>query len=228
MFIKRIICRGDYMSIKTNDLIAPYLPQSYQGVIDESELDQDELFVKIQRYEKVRVGYQIIVHLNPYLSSAPFLIADENIEDPTYQISIPFSTIPIGSYDVFYTVTDLVGNITQSESTHVTIKKSDSPPLPMINDLEVKFLTNGMPADNRTPNVVLITALDGENKPVPGALINFVTNDPHARVIPSSGVADQKGQVVFCVTSDTDGLVPILVSSIGMRDKVQVYFSAKN
>ncbi|MBD2797192.1 Ig-like domain-containing protein [Xenorhabdus sp. 18] len=216
------------MSIKTNDLIAPSLPQSYQDVIDESELDQDELFVKIKRYEEVRVGYQIIVHLNPYLSSAPFLISDENIEDPTYQITIPFSTIPIGSYDVFYTVTDLVGNITQSESIHVTIKKSDSPPLLMINAFEVDILTNGMPADNHTPNVVLITALDEENKPAPGALINFSTNDPHVRIIPSSGVADQKGQVVFCVTSNTDGLAPILVSSLGMRNKVQVYFSAKN
>ncbi|MBC8947286.1 MULTISPECIES: hypothetical protein [Xenorhabdus] len=108
-------------------LVPPALPQSSNGIIDESELSQDELVVIIKRHEKVRIGYQIIVHLTPYLSSIPFFITDENIENPTYQITIPFSAIPLGSYDIFYTITDLVGNIAKSESTHVTIKKSDYP-----------------------------------------------------------------------------------------------------
>ncbi|OTA16211.1 hypothetical protein Xvie_01981 [Xenorhabdus vietnamensis] len=118
------------MSIKNtilNAVLVPLaLPQSYNGVIDESELSQDELVTIIKRYEKVRLGYQIIVHLTPYLSSIPFFITDENIENPTYQITIPFSAIPFGSYDIYYTITDLVGNKAKSESTHVTIKKSDS------------------------------------------------------------------------------------------------------
>ncbi|REF27736.1 hypothetical protein BDD26_2552 [Xenorhabdus cabanillasii] len=119
------------MSIKNiimNDSLVPLtLPQSYNGIIDESELDQDELVVIIKRHEEVRVGYQIIVHLTPYLSSIPLFITDENIENPTYQITIPFSAIPLGSYNIYYTITDLVANIAKSESTHVTIKKSDSP-----------------------------------------------------------------------------------------------------
>ncbi|MCG3471381.1 hypothetical protein L7750_13520 [Xenorhabdus bovienii] len=118
------------MSIKNTILnvvlVPPALPQSNNGIIDESKLDQDELVVIIKRHEKVRPGYQIIVHLTPYLSSIPFFITDENIENPTYQITLPFSAILLGSYDIDYTITDLVGNQAKSESTHVTIKKSDS------------------------------------------------------------------------------------------------------
>ncbi|CDL85463.1 hypothetical protein [Xenorhabdus cabanillasii] len=50
------------MSIKNiimNDSLVPLtLPQSYNGIIDESKLDQDELVVIIKRHEEVRVGYQ--------------------------------------------------------------------------------------------------------------------------------------------------------------------------
>ncbi|WP_275389657.1 hypothetical protein [Xenorhabdus bovienii] len=123
------------MSIKNtimNDSLVPLsLPQSYDGIINESELDQDELVVIIKSHEKVRPGYKIIVYLTPDLFSIPFFITDKNIEDPTYQITIPFSAIPLGSYDIYYTITDLVKNKAKSESTHVTIKKSDSPLQPI-------------------------------------------------------------------------------------------------
>ncbi|CDG20989.1 protein of unknown function [Xenorhabdus poinarii G6] len=115
-----------------NAILVPLvLPQSHNGIIDESELAQDELVIIIERPEKVRLGYQIIVYLTPHILSIPFFITDENIENPTYQITIPFSVIPLGSYDIYYTITDLVGNKSKSESTHVIIKKSDSPLQPI-------------------------------------------------------------------------------------------------
>ncbi|WP_340618050.1 hypothetical protein [Xenorhabdus entomophaga] len=119
------------MSIKNtilNAILVPLtLPQSSNDIIDESALSQDELVVIIKRHEKIRVGYKIIVHLTPYLSSIPFFITDKNIDDPTYQITIPFSAIPLGSYDIYYTITDLLGNEAKSESTHVTIQKTEPP-----------------------------------------------------------------------------------------------------
>ncbi|KLU14294.1 MULTISPECIES: hypothetical protein [Xenorhabdus] len=119
------------MSIKNtilNAILVPLtLPQSSNGIIDESELSQDELVVIIKKNEKVRIGYKIIVHLTPYLSSIPFFITDENIDDPTYQITIPFSAIPPGSYDIYYTITDLLSNEAKSESIYVTIQKTDPP-----------------------------------------------------------------------------------------------------
>lgn len=211
-----------------NDSLVPLtLPQSHNGIIDESELDQDELVVIIKRHEEVRIGYQIIVHLTPYLSSIPFFITDENIENPTYQITIPFSAIPLGSYDIYYTITDLVGNIAKSESTHVTIKKSDYSQPAVIASLESEILANGMPANDYTPNVVLITALDEKMKPVSGAPIRIVPNDDIC-IAPSSCVTDQNGNIAFCSTSSADGIFSIQISSEATSNTVELYFSPIN
>ncbi|PHM25060.1 hypothetical protein [Xenorhabdus budapestensis] len=110
-----------------NSLTAPFLPQSSNGIIDESELSQPVLVVIVNRYEYAHIGDYIIVHLNDYISSKPFYIIEENIHLPNYEIIIPFSVIPFGSYDVFYTVTDWTGNPVSSATNHVTIKKSDYP-----------------------------------------------------------------------------------------------------
>ncbi|WP_340615038.1 hypothetical protein [Xenorhabdus thailandensis] len=115
------------MSKQNHSLVAPNFPQSVGGIIDESEINQDELVIVVERNSNVRIGYQIIVHLTPYLSSIPYPITNENLLSPTYQITIPFFTIPPGSYDVYYTITNLVGNIAISESTHVTIQKTEPP-----------------------------------------------------------------------------------------------------
>ncbi|MBE8595163.1 hypothetical protein [Xenorhabdus sp. BG5] len=115
------------MSKQNHSLVAPNFPQSVGGIIDESEINQDELVIVVERHSNVRIGYQIIVHLTPYLSSIPYPITQENLLSPTYQITIPFFTIPLGSYDVYYTITNLVGNIAISESTHVTIQKTELP-----------------------------------------------------------------------------------------------------
>ncbi|PHM60124.1 hypothetical protein [Xenorhabdus ishibashii] len=120
------------MSIK-NSLTAPFLPQSSNGIIDESELSQSVLVVVVNQYEKAHIGDYIIVHLNGdvNISSKPFYIIEENIHLPNYEIIIPFSDIPLGSYDVFYTVTDWTGNPVSSVTSRVTIKKSDSPQQPI-------------------------------------------------------------------------------------------------
>ncbi|AOM41006.1 hypothetical protein [Xenorhabdus hominickii] len=114
------------MSIKTNTLAAPSLPQSKEGIIDESELSQPILVVKIKRYEPVNIDDYIIVNLkgDVNVSSEPFYIIEENIHFPHYEIIIPFSHIPLGSYDVYYAVTDRNKNTTLSATEHVTIKHS--------------------------------------------------------------------------------------------------------
>ncbi|PHM45549.1 Ig-like domain-containing protein [Xenorhabdus miraniensis] len=219
------------MSIKNTILnavlVPPALPQSYNGIIDESKLDQDELVIIIKKHEKIRLGYKIIVHLTPYLSSIPFFITDENIENPTYQVTIPFSAIPLGSYDIYYTITDLVWNKAKSESTHVTIKKSASPLPAVIAYLESEILANGMPSNDYTPNSVLITALDEKTKPISGAPIRVVSHDDVC-ITPSSGVTNQDGQIVFCATSDADGIFSIQVASGDIKDKVELYFAPVN
>ncbi|OKP05698.1 hypothetical protein [Xenorhabdus eapokensis] len=108
-------------------LIPPSLPQSRNNIIDESELDQKILVVIVNRHKKFRVGYKIIVYLTSNIFSIPFFITDENIDDLTYQITIPFSKIPLGSYNVFYTITDLLHMQLKSGSTPVSIKDSASP-----------------------------------------------------------------------------------------------------
>ncbi|CDL80151.1 hypothetical protein [Xenorhabdus cabanillasii] len=42
------------MYIKHNNLTAPFLPQSNNGIIDESELSQSVLVVVVNRYEHAR------------------------------------------------------------------------------------------------------------------------------------------------------------------------------
>ncbi|MBD1228901.1 hypothetical protein IDH36_15300 [Xenorhabdus griffiniae] len=108
-------------------LIPPSLPQSRNNIIDESELDQNILVVIVNRHKKFRVGYKIIVYLTSDIFSEPYFITGENIDDLTYQITIPFSKIPLGSYNIFYTITDLLYMETKSGSTPVSIKESASP-----------------------------------------------------------------------------------------------------
>ncbi|CAM4003106.1 hypothetical protein [Xenorhabdus thuongxuanensis] len=123
-------------------LIPPSLPQSRNNIIDESELDQKKLVVIINRHEKFRVGYKIIVYLTSGIFSIPFFITDENIDDLTYQITIPFSEIPLGSYNVFYIVTDLLYMETKSGSTPVSINYSASPQTPQTS-LEAALVITG-------------------------------------------------------------------------------------
>ncbi|MBC8949046.1 hypothetical protein [Xenorhabdus sp. TS4] len=123
-------------------LIPPSLPQSRNNIIDESELDQKKLVVIINRHEKFRVGYKIIVYLTSSIFSIPFFITDENIDDLTYQITIPFSEIPPGSYNVFYIVTDLLYMETKSGSTPVSINYSASPQTPQTS-LEAALVITG-------------------------------------------------------------------------------------
>ncbi|PHM75178.1 Ig-like domain-containing protein [Xenorhabdus kozodoii] len=209
-------------------LVPPSLPQSYNGIIDESELDQDELVVIVKRNEKIRIEYKIIVHLTSYLSSIPFFITNENINDPTYQITIPFSVLPLGSYDIFYTITDLIGNITKSESTHVTIKKTNSPQPAVIAYLKSDVLTNGIPSNGYTPNSVLITALDEKKEAVSGAPIRLASNSSHVHVTPSTCVTNQNGQAVFYATSAAAGIFSIQIESGDINDKAELYFSPIN
>lgn len=218
------------MPIK-NSLTAPFLPQSSNGIIDESELSQPVLVVVVNQREHAHIGDYIIVHLNGdvNVSSEPFYIIEENIHLPNYKIIIPFSDIPLGSYDVFYTITDWTGNPASSATSHVTIKKSDYSQPAVIASLEAEILANGMPANDYTPNSVLIIALDEKKKAVPGALIHIVAND-NTHITPSSGVTNQDGEVVFCATSGVDGISSIQVASRdgNINDKVELYFYPVN
>ncbi|WP_338883290.1 Ig-like domain-containing protein [Xenorhabdus sp. TH1] len=216
------------MSI-SGSLTAPFLPQSNNGFIDESELSQPILVVVINQYEHAHVDDYITVHLNNEISSKRFYITEKNIHRPRYVISIPFSEIPLDSYDVFYTITDWTENSASSATTRVTIKKSDYPQPAVISYLETESLANGMPANGYTPNSVLITALDEKKMAVPGAPIHIVAND-NTHITPSSGVTNQDGEVVFCVTSDVGGISSIQVASRdgNIKDKVELYFSPVN
>ncbi|CEE91889.1 hypothetical protein XNA1_2460003 [Xenorhabdus nematophila str. Anatoliense] len=215
------------MPIKKNSLVAPFLPQSYDGTIDLSKLDQSILVIKINHYEAVHIGDVIIVYLNQYLSSIPYYITNENQHYPAYEITIPFSTIPLGSYNVFYTVTDFAGNPSDSATNSVTIIKSDPSPFPAIASLKTEVLTNGMPANDYTPNVILITALDEKTQSVSGVPIHIITKD-NMSIAPSSCTTDQDGKVVFCSTSRADGLFAIQVSSGATSNTAELYFSPTN
>ncbi|SFN71045.1 Ig-like domain-containing protein [Xenorhabdus japonica] len=215
------------MSIKKGSLSAPLLPQSYDGIIDESKLDQSILLVKINRYEDVHIGDTIIAHLNNYISSLPYYMVSENQNSSNYEITIPFSTIPLGSYDVFYTVTDSSGNSWNSATNSVTIIKSDPSPPPIIASLKAEFLANGIPANGYTPNSVLITALDEKKKPVSGVPIRIVSDDDIC-IAPSSCVTDQNGKVAFYSTSSADGIFSIQVLSGATSNTVELYFSSVN
>ncbi|WP_051502595.1 Ig-like domain-containing protein [Xenorhabdus cabanillasii] len=84
-----------------------------------------------------------------------------------------------------------------------------------------------MPSNDYTPNSVLITALDEKKEAVSGAQIHIVSND-NMRITPSSGVTNQDGQVVFCATSNADGIFSIQVASGNIKDKAELYFSPVN
>jgi hypothetical protein len=108
-------------SINNKDLAPPFLPQAENGVINVSELSQDILVVLIEQYNTPRIGDEIIIHINNNISSIPFFIANENIKNQKYQITIPFSYIPSGSYEIFYTITNVDNKAEISASGHVII-----------------------------------------------------------------------------------------------------------
>jgi hypothetical protein len=106
-------------------LLPPTFPQSVGDIIDESLLNQLELVIKVDRYESAHMNDSIMVHLSEHIASPPFLITFDNLQYPYYELIIPFSRIPFGSYNVYYTVLDWTGQKTQSKSNYITIKKSD-------------------------------------------------------------------------------------------------------
>jgi hypothetical protein len=110
-----------------NKLPRPNLPQKLDGIIDESSLDQPVLVVIVKKYATIHIDDQITVRLNDYISSRTYFITNDNIDYPEHELTVPFSTIPLGSYDVFYTILDWSKNPSDSESNHVKIIKSDSP-----------------------------------------------------------------------------------------------------
>ncbi|WP_340610708.1 hypothetical protein [Xenorhabdus bharatensis] len=128
------------MAMKNNQLRAPYLPQSYNNTIDEEKSDQHELVIKIYQYDDVHIDDKIIVHLNEYISSPPYSITCDNINYPVYQITIPFYTIPLGEYDIFYTIINRKGYPANSATNRVTITKS-TPVSPVVKGTYI--LTNG-------------------------------------------------------------------------------------
>jgi hypothetical protein len=112
-----------------NDLFSPLLPQSRNGIINKWEVNQEQLVIIVNHYNSIHTGDQIIVYLNgkdKQLSSIPYIITDENIHDREYEITMLFSDIPLGSYDVFYTITNMDNKTEKSASTCVIINDSDS------------------------------------------------------------------------------------------------------
>ncbi|PHM30488.1 Ig-like domain-containing protein [Xenorhabdus innexi] len=212
------------MPIQKNNLVEPFLPQSYNGVIDESKLDQSILVIKINQYNDAHIGDVIVVHLNNYISSLPYYITEKNKNDSYYEITIPFSTIPLGNYNIFYTITDVAENTSNSATNSVKIIKSNTSTSSVISSLKIEVLTNGMPANDYTPNVVLITALDEKMKSVSGIPIHIASND-NMCITPSSAVTNQDGEVIFCVTSNSDGIFSIQATSGNVKEKAELYFS---
>ncbi|WP_340610705.1 hypothetical protein [Xenorhabdus bharatensis] len=114
------------MTTKNNQHAAPYLPQKHNDIIDEAKQNKPILLVEIEKYERVHCQDKIIVYLNEYIHSQELDITSDNINDPKYQIKIPFYTIPPGEYDIFYTIIDWAGNSVNSATNSVIITNSNS------------------------------------------------------------------------------------------------------
>ncbi|MCC8379036.1 MULTISPECIES: Ig-like domain-containing protein [Xenorhabdus] len=216
------------MSVSYPTPSAPRLPQSCDHVIDISKIaNKKELLIKVPRYICPRINDTIIVSLNEYISSLPLIIRCNNIYEVEYTFSIPFSSIPLGEYEVFYTIFNWADNRNPSDTFKVKIIDSSStsiyPPV-LATSLKTEILANGTPANGYTPNSVLITAFDEESGVLPGVKIDINSNDKTC-VTPSSVLTDQNGQAIFSAISDIGGISSVNVSSGDIKYNVEFYFS---
>ena len=102
-------------------LRAPLLIQDedHDGVIDYNRVENDYLIIDILSYDNEHKNNQIYAYVGTIKSALK--IVSDSYESP--RITIPFTEIPSGQYDVYYTVFDGI-NISTSESTPVRIENS--------------------------------------------------------------------------------------------------------
>ncbi|PHM29096.1 hypothetical protein [Xenorhabdus innexi] len=115
------------MSTEKKLMSPPILPQrDSNGIIYIYDVFHDVFQIEVNRYNSVHVLDQIVVHVGTYINSfPPYTIDIQDVHLPRYLITIPFSAINSGKYDVFYTVTNFAGNKANSESVSVQFVRTN-------------------------------------------------------------------------------------------------------
>ncbi|MEK9495616.1 hypothetical protein V2H77_03960 [Photorhabdus sp. P32] len=110
-----------------NELIAlsaPKLPQAdNDGLIDVSVQQNQDLIIKVPYHEWLRIGDVIVVNVGG-IFSRPYYVQNINLD--FFTVTIPFSEIPDGCYNVTYTSADDFENEDFSEPTVIKVINSPS------------------------------------------------------------------------------------------------------
>ncbi|TDB54313.1 hypothetical protein [Photorhabdus khanii] len=109
-------------------LSSPKLPQADEdGLIDVSVQQNENLIIKIPYYEEIKIWNVIVVSVGG-IFSRPYYV--ENINTNFFTVTMPFSEIPDGCYNVTYTLVDYFDN--KSFFEPVVIKIIHSPSIKLL------------------------------------------------------------------------------------------------
>ncbi|EKT61993.1 hypothetical protein [Providencia burhodogranariea] len=129
---------------KVFSLIAPYLPQMRDGVINNDDLSVDnKIYVEVAKYELAAIGDEILVNFGS-ISSKLKVITDPTSDFPI-QIDFDARIIPDGIYMVNYSATDFAGNANESPIVTAVVDRLDSGKLipPIFSDADANnIITN--------------------------------------------------------------------------------------
>ncbi|MBS9439434.1 hypothetical protein EAE91_20505 [Photorhabdus noenieputensis] len=109
-------------------LSSPELPQAdHDGLIDVPVQQNQDLIIKVPYHEWLRIGDMIVVNVGG-IFSRPYYIQNINLD--FFTVTIPFSEIPDGCYDVTYTSADDFEN--ENFSKPAVIKVINSPSIKLL------------------------------------------------------------------------------------------------
>lgn len=124
--------------LKIYSLLAPYLPQMRDGVINNDDISVDnKIYVEVPKYQLAAIGDEILVNFGS-IGSKLKVITDPNSDFPV-QIEFDATIIPDGIYMVNYSVTDFAGNTSYSPIVTAVVDRLDSGKLipPIFSDADV-------------------------------------------------------------------------------------------
>ncbi len=187
----------------------PELPQKENGVIDASQKGNDFMLVIIDNYSIERPKDTVCVHVGD-ITTKTFYVEPPIPDD--IHVTIPFTEIPDGDYDVFYVVTDHYKNHFPSDRNHVKVINSPSPAKIksiLLQPKNSKVTVGSFAKLTATVEVVKgITADDIE--------VSFSANN---RVIfdPPSKATNTNGEATTQVSSDKVGSITVTATALGKK-----------
>ncbi|WP_426578104.1 hypothetical protein ACP179_09885 [Xenorhabdus stockiae] len=156
--------------LNNNPLKKPILPQKdTHGIIDVSIMFNDFMLIIIEYFDTEKPKEKINILLNGVKVKGAYSFIEPPIPDSIH-ITIPFSKIPDGDYDVVYTVTD-DANTGFSEPTHVKIINS-----PSTNNIKLKW--RNIIYQTNTDETLHENLLFEPNNIDPNSCVTFKLNHP--------------------------------------------------